>query len=54
MRVLCVLVFRAGGGGFYLLGSKNCHNDIKNSINVKTWVNVKFSDQGSQLIFVDS
>ncbi|MDC2963096.1 hypothetical protein OAX96_03115 [Prochlorococcus sp. AH-736-K15] len=52
---LCTRFLGAGGGGFFVCWApKYIHNDIKNSVNIKTWVRVKFSEQGSQLIFVDS
>ena len=52
---LCTRFLGAGGGGFFVCWApKTCHNEIKNSVDIKTWVKVKFSDQGSQLIFVDS
>ena len=42
----------AGGGGFFICWApKNKHNEIKNRLKIKTWVNVKFSLSGSQIIF---
>ncbi len=51
---ICTRFMGAGGGGFFVCWApKERHNDIKNSVDIKTWVKVKFSRQGSQLIFVD-
>ena len=51
---LCTRIMGAGGGGFFVCWApKKLHNEIKNSIKIKTWVDVKFSAQGSELIFTD-
>ena len=42
----------AGGGGFFVCWAPEYRHDaIKNAVNVKTWVNVKISATGSQIIF---
>ena len=52
---LCTRFMGAGGGGFFICWApKYLHTEIKNSVNIKTWVDVKFSSQGSELIFTDS
>ncbi len=52
---LCTRFMGAGGGGFFMCWApKYTHKDIKNSLNIKTWVDVKFSRNGSQLIFAES
>ena len=49
---LCTRVMGAGGGGFFICWApKNKHSQIKDRLNIKTWVNVKFSSAGSQIIF---
>ena len=51
---LCTRFMGAGGGGFFVCWApKYYHNDIKNSVKIKTWVDVKFSSSGSQIIFCD-
>ena len=51
---LCTRIMGAGGGGFFVCWApKKFHQQIKNSIKIKTWVNVRFSSQGSELIFTD-
>ena len=42
----------AGGGGFFVCWAPpEKHETIKQSINVKTWVKVRISEQGSSIIF---
>ena len=49
---LCTRIMGAGGGGFIICWApKHKHIEIKNKLNIKTWVNVKFSSSGSQIIF---
>tara|TARA_Y100001978_G_scaffold200888_1_gene218075 strand:- start:238 stop:1224 length:987 start_codon:yes stop_codon:yes gene_type:complete len=49
---LCTRVMGAGGGGFFICWApRNKHTQIKNSLRIKTWVDVKFSSSGSQIIF---
>jgi len=49
---LCTRIMGAGGGGFFICWApKNKHIEIKNRLKIKTWVNVKFSLSGSQIIF---
>ena len=49
---LCTRIMGAGGGGFFVCWApKHKHQDIKESVKVKTWVDVKFSRTGSQVIF---
>ena len=49
---MCTRVMGAGGGGFFVCWApKHRHEDIKRSVKVKTWVDVKFSKTGSQVIF---
>ena len=51
---LCTRFMGAGGGGFFICWApKSCHEAIKNSVKIKTWVDVKFSSSGSQIIFCD-
>ena len=51
---LCTRFMGAGGGGFFICWAPKCHHDeIKNSVKIKTWVDVKFSSSGSQIIFCD-
>ena len=51
---LCTRFMGAGGGGFFICWGPKCkHEDIKNSVKIKTWVDVKFSSSGSQIIFCD-
>jgi len=52
---LCTKVMGAGGGGFFVcFAPPYRHTDIKESIGVKTWVEVRFSTSGSQVIFSGS
>ena len=49
---LCTRIMGAGGGGFFICWApKYKHESIKSKINVKTWVEVKISPSGSQIIF---
>ena len=49
---LCPRIMGAGGGGFFLCWAPEYkHEAIKSKINVKTWVKVKISSTGSQIIF---
>ena len=49
---LCTRIMGAGGGGFFICWApKYKHDSIKSSINVKTWVEVRISASGSQIIF---
>ena len=49
---LCTRIMGAGGGGFFVCWApKEIHNEIKNSVDISTWVDVSFSDTGSQIIF---
>ena len=41
----------AGGGGFFVCWApKEMHDKIKESLNIKAWVDVKLSGSGSQVI----
>ena len=49
---LCTRIMGAGGGGFFVCWAPpHKHQSIKESVRVKTWVDVKFSKTGSQVIF---
>jgi len=49
---LCTRIMGAGGGGFFVCWAPPYkHAQIKESVQVKTWVNVRFSSFGSQVIF---
>ena len=49
---LCTRVMGAGGGGFFVCWApKHKHELIKKSVSIKTWVDVRFSSCGSQVIF---
>lgn len=49
---LCTRIMGSGGGGFFICWApKEKHEQIKSSLKIKTWVNVKFSSSGSQIIF---
>ena len=51
---LCTRVMGAGGGGFFVCWApRNKHDQIKNSINIRTWVEVRLSNSGSQVIFAE-
>ena len=48
---LCTRIMGAGGGGFFICWApESRHQAIKERINVKTWVKVKISSSGSQII----
>jgi len=52
---LCTRVMGAGGGGFFVCWAPQYkHKQIKDSVRVKTWVDVRFSNAGSQVIFSES
>lgn len=52
---LCTRIMGAGGGGFFVCWApKEKHENIKSQVNVKTWVEVKFSSSGCQIIFNES
>ena len=49
---LCTRIMGAGGGGFFVCWAPSYrHEKIKSEVNIKTWINVKFSQNGCQLIF---
>ena len=50
---LCTRTIGAGGGGFFVCWApKHKHKNIKEALpKIKTWVDVKFSNDGSQVIF---
>lgn len=49
---LCTRIMGAGGGGFFVCWApKHKHENIKQSVRVKSWVDVRFSETGSQIIF---
>ena len=49
---LCTRVMGAGGGGFFVCWApKHKHRQIMESVQIKTWVDVRFSRTGSQVIF---
>ena len=49
---LCTRIMGAGGGGFFVCWApKHKHQNIKDSVKIKTWVDVRFSRTGSQVIF---
>jgi len=51
---LCTRFLGAGGGGFFLCWApKNSHNRIKESVSMKTWLNVKFSFDGCSVLSSD-
>ena len=48
---LCTRLMGAGGGGFFLCWApESKHEYIKERVNVKTWVKVRFSNSGCQVI----
>ena len=52
---LCTRIMGAGGGGFFVCWAPQYrHAKIKESVKIKTWVDVKLSDSGSQVIFSES
>ena len=49
---LCTRIMGAGAGGFFICWAPEYrHQAIKDRINIKTWVKVKVSPTGSQIIF---
>jgi len=49
---LCTRTMGAGGGGFFVCWAPHhTHEKIKESVKIKTWVDVRFSNTGSQVIF---
>lgn len=49
---LCTRIMGAGGGGFFVCWApEDKHEIIKNNVNIKTWVKVKISKSGSQIIY---
>jgi len=49
---ICTRVMGAGGGGFFVCWAPSYrHSQIKESVHIKTWVDVRFSSTGSQVIF---
>ena len=49
---LCTRLMGAGGVGFFVCWAPpEKHEAIKQSVNVRTWVNVDISNVGSQVIF---
>ena len=52
---LCTRTIGAGGGGFFVCWAPSYkHTQIKESVKIKTWVDVRFSNSGSQVIFSES
>lgn len=52
---LCTRIMGAGGGGFFVCWAPPYrHDQIKESVKIKTWVDVRFSASGSQVIFSES
>jgi len=52
---LCTRVMGAGGGGFFVCWApRHKHEQIKESVKIRTWVDVRFSNSGSQVIFSES
>ncbi len=52
---LCTRIMGAGGGGFFVCWApKETHANLKSKVKVKTWVEVKFSISGCQMIFNES
>lgn len=51
---LCTRVMGAGGGGFVLCWApKHLHQRVKESVRFKTWVDVKISHNGSEIIYYE-
>jgi D-glycero-alpha-D-manno-heptose-7-phosphate kinase len=49
---LCTRIMGAGGGGFFICWAPpHKHESIKQSVRVNSWVDVRFSKTGSQIIF---
>ena len=52
---LCTRIMGAGGGGFFTCWAPPYkHEQIKKSVNIRTWVDVRFSSTGSQVIFAEN
>ena len=52
---LCTRIMGAGGGGFFVCWAPpEKHQEIKQSVSVRTWVDVRFSSVGSQVIFSEN
>lgn len=50
----CTRFIGAGGGGFFLCWApESCHNQIKESVSMKTWLNVRFSFDGCSVFSSD-
>ena len=51
---LCTKVMGAGGGGFFVCWApQHKHEQIKASVQLNTWVDVKIDKTGSQVIFAE-
>ncbi len=51
---LCTRIMGAGGGGFFICWApEDKHEIIKKTVNIKTWVKVKISKLGSQIIYTE-
>ena len=51
---MCTKFLGAGGGGFFICWApKEFHSQIKESISIKTWLNVKFSFDGCSVLAKD-
>ena len=51
---LCTRIMGAGAGGFFICWAPEYkHQAIKERVNIKTWVKVKLSSSGSQIIFTE-
>jgi len=51
---LCTRIMGAGRGGFLLCWAPRIkHADIKSSVDIKTWVDVKISSSGSEIIYYE-
>ncbi len=49
---LCTRIMGAGGGGFFICWApQSKHAEIKSRLKINTWVKVRFSSSGSQIIF---
>jgi len=52
---LCTRIMGAGGGGFFVCWAPpEKHQEIKQSVSVRTWVDVRFSSIGSHVIFTEN
>lgn len=51
---LCTRTMGAGGGGFFICWApKYRHEAIRRSVKISTWVDVKISQMGSQIVYYD-